>query len=614
MYRSLYNLNIKPFHTSSDPRFLWLGDKHKEALATLRYGILDNKGFLLLTGDVGTGKTTLINTLVNSLGDDVIVATVLDPGLSRLDFFNYIANAFGMDEYFESKGRFLVQFSTFLHKANAENKKILLIIDEAQRLDDDLLEEIRLLSNIEKQYSKLLNIFFVGQNEFNDTLHKPKNRAVRQRLTLNYNLDPLSRVETEAYITHRLRVAGTEKKIFSSKAVDEIFSCSLGFPRQINIICDLALLSGYVSENIKIGADVIRECVTDLEIPKNNQAMPIHEVGRAEDGVESDSRGGRVQATLVEQPQRRNFSAIKKTSGFLLFLTLIFLGTFAAFPQLRISTERFVSKLLTDKVTANSGSTPVMHQPDNKIIPSVSPVVAQENRAMEEKDQQDEPVILEQKNKNELPVVQPSQSSPDFPKSEQEPELNLKPDPDVAEALIDHSDIKIDELKIENTGVAKQEVSEKIDVPKPRQVPSNNVVVSSEGSVPDIVETVAAIAPVLTIPRETILIWFSMNSNDINDDQMGALANYKDLLLQDKALRIIITGYSDSVGDPAYNLKISEFRANIVKSYFLGSGVFPSQIKTRAFGEENPVASNDTLEGRQANRRVEVVFDTASGS
>lgn len=178
MYLSYYQLETKPFQITADPKFLWLGEEHKEALAVLRYGVMDNKGFLLLTGEVGTGKTTLIKALVNTLGEEVIVATILDPGLEKEDFFNYICSAFNLEEKFSSKGVFLNQFSAFLNNAYQQRKKVLLIIDEAQRLDQLLLEEIRLLSNIEKQSAKLINIFFVGQKEFNNIILDPKKQSI----------------------------------------------------------------------------------------------------------------------------------------------------------------------------------------------------------------------------------------------------------------------------------------------------------------------------------------------------------------------------------------------------------------------------------------------------
>ncbi len=267
MYTSFYGLNKKPFQISSDPAFMWFGEKHKEALATLKYGILDNKGFLLLTGDVGTGKTTLINSLLESLDDDVVCTSVPDPGLEKLDFFNYIASSFGIDQEFLTKGSFLVRFRQFLTDANDFNKKVLLIIDEAQLLTQELLEEIRLLSNIEKTDAKLINIFFVGQNEFNEILNREQNRAVRQRLTLNYNIDPLTPDETAEYISHRLKIAGAQNTIFTQEATQEVFMYSGGFPRRINIICDHSLLSGYVQEKTEIDEGIVKDCAKDLKIP-----------------------------------------------------------------------------------------------------------------------------------------------------------------------------------------------------------------------------------------------------------------------------------------------------------------------------------------------------------
>ncbi|MFY9941651.1 MAG: AAA family ATPase, partial [Desulfobacterales bacterium] len=272
MYLDFYDLKVKPFQISTDPRFLWMGEKHKEALATLKYGILDNKGFLLLTGDVGTGKTTLINALVSQLGDNVLVATIFDPDLEPLDFYNFVADAFQIGTTFTSKGAFLIHFKQFLHQVYSRNQKVLLIVDEAQRLQYEILEEIRLLSNIEKQETKLLNIFFVGQSEFNDTLLKQKNRALRQRITLNYNIQALTEKETGQYIHYRLQVAGQERKIFDAGAVRGIFEFSGGYPRLINIICDLALLTGYVEEAKTIDSRIIKECARELEIKSHAPA------------------------------------------------------------------------------------------------------------------------------------------------------------------------------------------------------------------------------------------------------------------------------------------------------------------------------------------------------
>ena len=278
MYLSHYNLVEKPFQISTDPKFLWLGEKHREALAVLKYGIINNQGFVLLTGDVGTGKTTLINALVNSLDRGTIVAVVSDPKLEKLEFFNLIARSFKFKKSFNEKLDFTIYFTHFLNAAHKENKKVLLIVDEAQNVSVELLEEIRLLSNIEIPEKKLLNIFFVGQNEFNNMLMKNECRPLRQRITVTYNIDPLTESETNQYIAHRLKVAGASREIFSKKAIRKIYSFSKGYPRLINILSDQALLTGYVQDLKIISPKVVRECNKELSLPGENKIKKTHKV------------------------------------------------------------------------------------------------------------------------------------------------------------------------------------------------------------------------------------------------------------------------------------------------------------------------------------------------
>ncbi len=256
-----------PFDTSPDPKFIWLSEKHKEALASLKYGIQENKGFLLLTGDIGTGKTTLINCFLNENDDDTIVARIPDPDLSIADFFLLVSNEFNSNMDFETKGAFLIEFKKFLHNSYSKEKKALLIIDEAQRLNQKLLEQIRLLSNVEKQDVKLINIFFVGQNELYELIMDNQNRALRQRIAVHYNIEPLTESETHDYIEHRIRIAGSEKNIFYPDAIYEIFSFSKGYPRLINTICDQALLTGYVLGSKKIDGKIVKKCAEELIIP-----------------------------------------------------------------------------------------------------------------------------------------------------------------------------------------------------------------------------------------------------------------------------------------------------------------------------------------------------------
>jgi type II secretory pathway predicted ATPase ExeA len=261
MYLAHFKLHEKPFQLNTDPRFLWLGQDHKEALATLRYGVLENKGLLLLTGEIGTGKTTLVSALVDQLGDEsVVVAQLPDPGLTRTEFFYLVSRKFGIDRPVRDKETFTDTFGEFLDDICTRNKKALLIIDEAQIMDSRVLHEVRLLSNLEYRHTKPLNIFLVGQTEFNQKLLKPENRAIKERIAVNCTLKPLVEPETAAYIAYRLQVAGTQKRIFTDDAVREIQSFSKGSPRQINILCDLALVRGYAENAKTLDHRMIKEC------------------------------------------------------------------------------------------------------------------------------------------------------------------------------------------------------------------------------------------------------------------------------------------------------------------------------------------------------------------
>ncbi len=273
MYLSHYNLSEKPFQITPDPKFIWLGEKHAEALATLQYGLQDNKGFLFLTGDVGTGKTALINTLLDKIDEKIITVRISDPDLDSTDLYNILSNEFNMHRKFNNKADFLNHLKPLLNETYLQSKTILLIIDEAQNISHELLEEMRLLSNIELADSKLINIFLVGQNELNTILNEDRNRAFKQRIGNKYHLDPLNVTETHDYVNHRLKVAGSDKEIFSVKAIQGIHFFSAGTPRLINAICDLALLTGYSLGKDKIDEKIINECVQELKLSGRSEII-----------------------------------------------------------------------------------------------------------------------------------------------------------------------------------------------------------------------------------------------------------------------------------------------------------------------------------------------------
>jgi general secretion pathway protein A len=506
MYLSHYNLAEKPFQISTDPKFLWLGEKHREALAVLKYGIINNQGFVLLTGDVGTGKTTLINALLGELDKDTIFALVSDPKLERLEFFNLIANAFRLKKSFSDKLDFTLYFTQFLNAAYRENKKVLLIIDEAQNISLELLEEIRLLSNIEVPERKLLNIFFAGQIEFNNILMKNECRPLRQRITVTYNIDPLTEKETGEYLTHRLKVAGVRREIFDKKAIRNIFSFSKGYPRLINIMCAHALLTGYVKELTTITPKVIKECSKELHLPgeiENKKAREVKPKG---------NQGGRFRKKAI------------------LYACLLFLLIPLFYPP--VSTT--VKSYLTSVVNFYEG---LLQQFDG----------------------------------------------PALSRTAQKPELLQPEEPTSGSSTLEEQPFE-EELR-----AASKDNSNAV---QPLNSTSESVLGSAEKAFDQ--------------KDFKLVIPFDYNSNEVPENVYSDLNRVAKAARQDPDVTIVVRGYTDSRGSAVYNKQLSEYRANIIKSYLVSQGISPGRVEAIGMGEENPLESNMLEAGRKVNRRVEV--------
>jgi type II secretory pathway predicted ATPase ExeA len=324
---SFYKLTTKPFPEKIDPARLWLNEKTQKELDTFRDGIIADRGIMLLTGDVGTGKTTFINTLISSLPENIVVGNVVNSGLDRQGLLQVLADIFHYNIKEGDQEELLLSFTQFLVTTAGAGKKILLIIDEAQQLSDDVVELIQLLADLDSEDngSKLLSIILVGQNDFNTVLFQPENSDLRLKIAVTYNIDPLTKAETEQYIKHHLRLAGGSEDLFSPEAMDAVFTFAGGSPRLINLICDLALLSGFTSKSPVISKELVNDCTKKLMLPHNKTSQPRPIAAHKTE-------------TIGEQPcsRKRETGWMKPSYGLVILIVLILFGARQFFNKIEV--------------------------------------------------------------------------------------------------------------------------------------------------------------------------------------------------------------------------------------------------------------------------------------
>lgn len=266
MYLNFYGLTEKPFNATPDPRFLYMSPGHREALAQLLYGTRERKGFIVLTGKVGTGKTTLLHALCQRLDGQSAISFVVNSALPFDELLEYVLEDLGITKGGESRAQRLIALNNFLIERERIGQNTVLIVDEAQNLDAGTLEQIRLLSNFETPTSKLLQILLVGQPELKAKLNLPELRQLKQRVGLRCQIPPLSLEETRAYIRTRLRIAGArDLGMFADAAIDRISAYSGGIPRLINTVCDHSLLFGYADQKRRIDRHIVNQAIDYLE-------------------------------------------------------------------------------------------------------------------------------------------------------------------------------------------------------------------------------------------------------------------------------------------------------------------------------------------------------------
>ncbi|HOM29806.1 MAG TPA: AAA family ATPase [Deltaproteobacteria bacterium] len=327
MYREHFGLKLKPFSITPDPKFLYMSPQHKEALAHLLYGLKEGSGFVVITGEVGTGKTTILNAFLLKLPPRIPKVVIKNPHIKPENLYYLLGEAIGMPEDKRSRD-FLGEFEERLKATGGA----VLICDEAQGLSFEMLEEIRLLSNLETVHEKLVQIMLLGQQELNDKLNSHQLRQLKQRIGVKYNIPPLDLGETRDYIDHRLRVAGYEPKedpLFTPSAIGEIYRYTRGFPRLINIVCDNVLLAAYSDDLHQVSASLVKKVVSGIEktYARHASKVPAHHI-RRETAV---PRWATVTMSIL--------LAVTLASGIALFLVS---------PQGRALLDGAVSSILSD--------------------------------------------------------------------------------------------------------------------------------------------------------------------------------------------------------------------------------------------------------------------------
>ena len=306
MYKEFFGLRANPFNVNPDPRYLFLTRHTEEALACLTYGIQSRKGFVLLTGEVGTGKTTLINKLLEWLRlQQVATAFVFNSRMNVPQFLDYMMADFGIPCDSKSKSQILQRLYNWLLDRYRAGETAVLIVDEAQNLTDEVLEEIRMLTNLETFTEKLLQIVLVGQPELEAKLKQPQLRQLRQRLTLRAKTHPLTLEETKAYVQQRLRIAGSDgRQIFDPEALAEVHKFSAGIPRVVNLVCEHCLVSAFVDQKPTITAQIVAAVAGDFDLSDNTAsgAMTVAPPPASTNGEKFDLvEALRTLATLADR-------------------------------------------------------------------------------------------------------------------------------------------------------------------------------------------------------------------------------------------------------------------------------------------------------------------------
>lgn len=618
-----------PFSISPDPKFLWLSPTHQEAISVLQYGLIEDKGFLVLTGEVGTGKTLLIKNLIRSSPVPAIIVAIPDPGMKPIEFFRCLADEAGMAQTFNGKAEFFIQLKHFLLEAYGSKKKVLLIIDESQRLNHKLLNQIRLLSNIEMKNRKLINIFFIGQNEFVNLLLDERNKATRQRIAVKCNLIPFTEDETGNYIKHRLKIAGCTDEIFNREAIREVHRYAQGYPRTINVLCDKALLMGFRTGFKRIGPDIVIAC----EYEAAPLSDPVNTV-ETETGIPQTDNDNIDKTPQTEYAVSNRDSIAAKTApsiertvviSVLLLLIVGFAWYYIYIAYLKDS-QRWVAEdiipkqnlLVPKKIQKEISNSAAENEFSvDELIASPDEIIATKPEIKNPQDLNKNPVNKGVKHKPKSEIKFESEAKTVVSKHQQQkpaPAPVAKGKGEKTKKISEHvKPIAPPSQKVfskENAAVTKEEIQHQADpISNTRDIRVPGTY--DKDATPADTEKNAQqkIPPARLLQAgQKIMVYFDFASSDLSHNSVEKLDLIAQIAETDINSKILIEGFTDTSGNYWVNKSISQQRADIVKKHLVAIGISPGQVIARGMGQENPIADNNTHEGRKRNRRVEITI------
>ena len=516
MYLDYYNIAENPFTMGREKTSLWLGGSLPDVSLALKEAIIEKEGIAVLTGESGSGKSTIVKMITDILQDQCIIATLSNPELTSLEFFNVLSIHLKFNKNFNSKSAFLVHLRNFMRSSHSRNKNILLIINDADRLKIELFEELALLSEIELDNTKLISILLVGRKGWIEASAQKTLEKISEHIALTCNLYPLNEVETGEYVRYCLSTVGSKKKIFSDKAIHEIFSFSRGNFNLINSICDLSLGKGFSKKKKRINSTIVLECGIEIN-EKGTNGVDINSHQSFVLGMESGEKPAAVEPS---SPKRWLWI---KALFFLLFL-------FSSYVLYKSQTEKS-SIWSTDEI---------------------------------------------------------AQKNYDFSKFKESA-----------------GTISPDTQQVNNENISKAETKLQATTPDSSSIKDGGLEPSNPGKG----NISANLAPTYREwPFSTYkkIIYFKHDSNALSPESLEILDKIANFAIHSPEDEFIIKGYTDSIGADSYNLTISKFRANSVKSYLIAKGVESSKLETYGLGSQDPIFSNTTAGGRKLNRRVEI--------